>query len=363
MNTYPEIAVIVVTSHGTIKINPKSELPYTFNLPKGMSMTLLNSVTPGVCNFLEKEDAENFINKLKDILNDSEYKKLLIKNPKYFVSSLVNMLKGYDIVMKKGLFKKKKEEGILQDPDELQYIYHDDKSYRVRSYNSEDENIINKEFSRSITENQSSLFDYKILLLNKSDTPDLIKMIKGDNNDDDNDDDNDNDDNKDDDNDNDDNKDDDNKDDDNDDNDNDDDDDDDDEEHEDENITYIYFSEIIDHLKNEGVKHVIFLDLSCSNFVKSPPPNKQSSTTDDYDNEDDDDEEEEPIVNNREVRSIRSNIKKSGLGGKRTLRKTKKRKLTKTKKRALTKSKKRKLRKTKKGALTKSKKRTLRKTK
>jgi hypothetical protein len=70
------------------------------------------------------------------ILIGCQYLNLLTTKPKYFVSSLVNMLKGYDIVMKKGLFKKKKEEGNLQDPDELQYIYHDDKSYRVRSYNS-----------------------------------------------------------------------------------------------------------------------------------------------------------------------------------------------------------------------------------
>ena len=277
MEIYPEIAVVSVTSHGTIKINPENDEPYTFQMPNEMSMTLLNSVAPGVCNFLQSYDADDFSNKLLKKLKDQEDVQLLQNNPVAFVNSLVDILKIYDIEMKKELYSNMKIKDEEQDPDEEQFIFHDDKSYNIHSYKAGD-NIINKEYSRNNrSEQNDGIWNFKINILNKIGFPDIIREIRGRSGRDD--------------------------------------------------YSYITLQDIVNYLERNEVKHVIFLDLSCSSFVTAPPPNIVLGDIDD-------DFEEEIIENPRKIRSIRRDIlRKDKLGGKRKRTQKRKRSRKRTQKR------------------------------
>ena len=286
MSTYPEIAIILVTSHGTVNINPNTQEPYTFIMPD-ISMTLLNAVTPGVCNFWDTDDTNDFTERLLNRLKDKEELELLKENPNDFINSLIEILKGYDTKMINDLYANKKNKYDDYDPDESQFIYHYDKSYSIHSY-GEGDSVINKEYSRNNRNEQNeSAWNFKILLINKIGVPDVIREIRGRKNQDDN--------------------------------------------------SYVSFEEIINYLKKDGVKHVIFLDLSCSNFVETTQP-KQTSLAD-IDDGDDDEEgnqsSDETVENTRKIRSIRRNILKTVKKGGRRQRKhrrTKRRKNTKRRK-------------------------------
>jgi len=292
MNTYPDVAIVLVTSHGTVEINPNTREPYTFVMPD-MSMTLLNAVTPGVCNFWDTDDTQHFTQYLLKKLKNKEEVEILKNHPDAFISSLVEILKGYDTKMIKDLYKKQKTKNENYDPDESQFIYHYDKSYTMYSYNEGDA-VINKEYSRNNkTEQNESAWNFKVLLINKFGVPDLIRELRGRNKQDKDD--------------------------------------------------YISFEDIINFLKEDNVKHVIFLDLSCSNFVDVEPSTQTSLSSIDEDDEEKEDDSEETssqfiqrmnkIQRNdrRTRRDILSSQAKSRKGGKRKYKKqfTRKRKHSK----------------------------------
>lgn len=294
MNKYPEIAVVLVTSHGTIKINPTTHEPYTFRVPDNMSMTMLNAAAPGVCNMLHSYDADDFSMKMIKSLKKDEIAELLKSEPTAFVDSLIDTLKKYDVAVKKDIYSNQK---IIDDEppdvDEEQYIYHYDKAYKIHSYET-GSFVINKEFSRNnLTEQNDGIWNFKIIVLNKTGFPDIIREVNGrsikDNN------------------------------------------------------TYITLQTIVEYLKSDGVKNLIFLDLSCSSFVKSPPPNKSLNDIDD----DDDNNSEEHISDPRTIRGIRRNILKKKVGGKRITMKIKKRTHSKKTKKNKTTKRRNKMRKSK----------------
>jgi hypothetical protein len=266
MNIYPDVAIVLVTSHGTVKINPNTQQPYTFNVPENTSVTLLSAVTPGVCNFWDTDDTQHFTEYLLKKLKNKEEVEILKENPIAFINSLVEILKGYDVKMINDLYKKQKNKDDEYDPDEAQFIYHHNKSYVLRSHKQGD-NLINKEFSRNNrTEQNESAWNFKILLMNKLGVPDIIREIHGRNNQDEN--------------------------------------------------TYVTFEEIVNYLKNDGVENIIFLDLSCSNFVESTS-GPQSRLADIDDDEENNETGDENIENLRKIRSIRRNILKTVKGGRR----------------------------------------------
>ena len=272
MNKYPEIAVVLVTSHGTIKVNPTTHEPYTFRVPDNMSMTILNAAAPGVCNMLHSYDADDFSMKTIKSLKNDDIAELLESDPTAFVDSLIDTLKKYDIAVKKDIYSNQKNtRDDPPDEDEKQYIYHYDKGYKIHSYES-GSLVINKEYSRNnLTEQNDGIWNFKIIVLNKTGFPDIIREVNGRSVRD--------------------------------------------------KDTYITLQTIVDYLKDDKVKHVVFLDLSCSSFIKAPPPNKSLNEIDD----DDDDDSEEHISDERTIRDIRRNIIKKEVGGKRITMKIKKR--------------------------------------
>lgn len=237
MNTYPEIAVVLVTCHGTIKVNAKTHELFSFRMPNNTSMTLLNAVAPGVCNFLKANDADNFAKKIIDEIKHVEGGQLLQNNQEAFVNSLIGILKTYDIEMKKDLIFNLSLKDEEHDADEEEYIHHDDKSYKIKQFSSGD-SVINKEYSRNnYREKNDSDWNFKINVMNATGFPELIEILKGRSTQNEN--------------------------------------------------TYVTLEEIVNYLQKQGVKHIILLDLSCSSFVSMPPPKEASLM--DIDDDDDDD--------------------------------------------------------------------------
>ena len=79
--------------------------------------------------------------------------------------------------------------------------------------------------------------------------------------------------------------------------------------------TYVSLEEIVNYLQKQGVKQIIFLDLSCSSFISMTPP-KEDNLID----IDDDSDEEENIKDQRLTRRIRRDIQQTTTkknGGKR----------------------------------------------
>ena len=66
---YPETMVVVITAHGEINVkrhSDGSEEPSLFTIPDNMSLTRINAVAPGVCNYVDAYFAANVITKIKE---------------------------------------------------------------------------------------------------------------------------------------------------------------------------------------------------------------------------------------------------------------------------------------------------------
>jgi len=291
MSKYPETVVVLVTSHGKIKVKSTTFEDYSFHIPDNMSMTILNAVAPGICNFIEPEDSDDFAKKLiQKIKEDENGLQLLENNPPAFINSLINILKEYDMKLKKEkIYHNLSIKDEEHDIDEEEYIHHDDKSYNISSFVSGDE-VTNKEYSRNnLTEKNKGDWDFKINVMNVTGFPELIEILKGRSYQD--------------------------------------------------VYSNVYLEEIVNYLQQQGVKHIVLFDLTCSPFV-SVPQSKQEGLMDNDDDKESDKKkniEDQKFVRKIRRDSILKNVSKK-VGGKQSKKKKKqkqtqtKRKIKKTKK-------------------------------
>ncbi len=67
---YPETLVVVITSHGQIQVETTfdgKQEPDLFAIPYGMTLTRINAVTPGVCNYLSAKTAKIVVERVKEM--------------------------------------------------------------------------------------------------------------------------------------------------------------------------------------------------------------------------------------------------------------------------------------------------------
>jgi hypothetical protein len=67
--SYPETVILAVTTHGEIPTfitADRMHAPVTFELPEGMTLKKVSAVAPGVCNIMHTIDADEYI---QDIIN------------------------------------------------------------------------------------------------------------------------------------------------------------------------------------------------------------------------------------------------------------------------------------------------------
>ena len=243
--SYPKKVIVVVTCHGLITIDKSDNEPNLFKIPDNMKVIKMSAVTHGVCNFTNDQDVNKFIKMIIHKKNKTELKKGL-KNPEKYTETLANLYKEIEADTVKDAFN--------ATPDSNSdirntYNHHRDKSYEIITYNHKHPYMINKEYIRNNkSEQNSSQWDYGIYCLNVEGKPDLITKLKG-------------------------------------------------RTYADKDTT-IYLKEILDFLHDKGVKEIILLDLSCSNFEYQVDENNK-----------------ETEVSERNTRSIRSNLIKGKLNG------------------------------------------------
>lgn len=85
---YPETLIIVITSHGRIAIDTTVDgrkEPDIFGIPYGMTLTRINAVAPGLCNYLSVNIANKIVKRTKemaamyDLSNKSSISPVLVK--------------------------------------------------------------------------------------------------------------------------------------------------------------------------------------------------------------------------------------------------------------------------------------------
>ena len=242
--SYPKRVLIAVTCHGTIIINNKeTNEPELFTLPQNMKVIKLSAVTPGVCNLTIDDDIDEFIETILDKKSEKKINKEL-KKPETYTKKLADLYQTIEEETVNGIFNtttSNSNKSLRKD-----YIHHRNKSYKIITYDKKHPNMINKEYTRNKkTEQNSSKWDYGIYCLNVEGKPDLFTKLKG-------------------------------------------------RSYKDENVS-INLEEIVSYLHQKGVKEIVILDMSCSNF--------------EYKNDD------KTVISDRNARSIRSNILKQNLNG------------------------------------------------
>ena len=243
--SYPKSVIVVITCHGVIQIEKSNNQPKLFKIPNDMKIVKLSAVTPGVCNMTIDDDVNEFIDLILDKKKKKEMKEGL-ENPEKYAKTLGELYKKIEKETVENLYTESPDSNTILRKT---FIQHRDKSYKIVTYNQKHPNMINKEYVRNNkNEQNSSKWDYGIYCLNVNGKPDLITKIKG-------------------------------------------------RTYRDKD-TSIFLNEIIDFLHQQGVKEVILVDLSCSNFEYEV-----------------DEKNSETSVSERNTRSIRSNLIKEKLNG------------------------------------------------
>jgi len=267
---YPETVVVLVTAHGQAlyKNDGTTGELVNFRVPDGMSMTILNAVPLGVCNLFGAEQSDQFAQRL---IQQSKTDPRLNTDRVAFINSLIPQLKEFatkniDEYIKPTYSSLNiHDKDTKVDPDELIDINYNrqfDNNFSILSKNSGDE-VMNKKYSRNnLSEKNTSVWDFKISVLNARSYPDLMQEITT-------------------------------------------------------RTTsktktldsIVSLSEIVNYLQGKGVKNIVFLDLSCSpvTIIKS----KQPTNLNDIDTDSDDEIEEMDPRGTRQVR--RAQIKKQKL--------------------------------------------------
>jgi hypothetical protein len=243
--SYPETLIAVVTCHGVITIDKSDNKPNLFKIPDNMKVIKMSAVTHGVCNFTTPEDVNKFIKMILHKKNKKDLQKGL-KNPEKYTKTLSNLYKEIEEDTVKDTMAASSDSNThIRNT----YIHHRDKSYEIITYNRKHPYMINKEYIRNNkSEQNSSGWDYGIFCLNVEGKPDLMTKLKG--------------------------------------------------------RTYadkdtnVYLEEIVEFLHDKGVKEIILIDLSCSNFEYEVDENNK-----------------ETDVSERNTRSIRYNLLKEKLNG------------------------------------------------
>lgn len=219
---YPETALIVITSHGEIPVTKdpitKEIVPYTFIIPNEIqTITKLSVVAPGVCNITNTEDVDDFVKTLMGKIKDQNEYNSLLTDPVNYLNFLAEFNKEIEKQVVNEAIQEKHAKTEDYDPTvHDDYVYHINKRYNVTQYKSDDE-MLNKVYSRNNrTELNRSAWDHQMILVNALGKPDLFTEING-------------------------------------------------KSFQDKNSELV-FSNVVEFLKNKGVKNIILIDLSCSVF-------------------------------------------------------------------------------------------------
>jgi hypothetical protein len=259
--------ILSFTTHGGI-IQESSEDVELFSVPEGMTIKRVSISTPGECNLLSSDDADDYINLIYDHKNDLISDNDLLQNKT--IENLVDIIKNANYEGPIQYVKDKVKElrqaskRIRLDTEHkdtlntyTRYLNNLNKSFTIKKFDSGTE-IYNKMFTR--WNEDKTKYDWSIQVINIQGLPDLLSYLKlqtrrGE--------------------------------------------------------SVITLKEIIYFLKSKGVENIIIFDFSCSNLM---------------------DNERNELIDERAVRRYRRDIIKMNYGGKKSKKSRKSKKSKKSKK-------------------------------
>lgn len=161
---YPETLIIVITAHGKIEVDTTFEgrkEPDIFGIPYGMTLTRVNAVAPGLCNYLSASIAKKIVEKTKEMASIYDLANKSSISP-YFVKYLSRDLKLITNTDKETINSQYNED----DDEETAYINayntHYNKAYTTATHKPYTF-ALNKIYS---IKELSTTYDDKIMLLN-----------------------------------------------------------------------------------------------------------------------------------------------------------------------------------------------------
>lgn len=187
---FPEKIILVSTTHGIIK-GRHTDLgfePDLFKLPEGIRLFKLNVSSLGECNYMTDDTVKQYTKKVKSyapyILRTKSSDLNLQKKKLLEIASVIKTEESKEELKERRnelnniLKKVKKGEKLSQSEEEssadlLSYLMAYDRSYNLNIFNPGDE-IINKNYSRENIE--TTKYDWVMKIINMKGQPDLMQL-------------------------------------------------------------------------------------------------------------------------------------------------------------------------------------------
>jgi hypothetical protein len=154
---WPNTVVLMISTHGIVPTN--KGLPLEFQVPAGMTITKVNAVRGGICNYASPE----FINEAAHIIT-----KYVDRKGATTVEEVAAELKAASSRLI-----------LLPQPDlqTKQFVQSWDRSYQIHHYTS-GEAVPNKYYGRSPFEMTGQAFDFRMTMVNVAGQPDYMQMLQ-----------------------------------------------------------------------------------------------------------------------------------------------------------------------------------------
>jgi hypothetical protein len=214
--TYPERVILANLSHGSIIVDKRGN-PKTFVMPQEISMKRGFASVPGICNFISSSNNTRLVAEINR--NKRDLERIPFESVDEIIRPLLNKFKQNDkeellvsVTSDVNNMRKGKEEF---DKDYERYHHGYDKFWNLSTYKPGD-TVINKKFQR--TNSETTRREWRCLFLNSGGAEiDLLTIMR--------------------------------------------------QQLRGEADTIVYLQDIVEYLKQNGVKEIIMFDLSCSPFL------------------------------------------------------------------------------------------------
>lgn len=153
----PDPLVLMISTHGIVPTQGEEVLK--FQVPEGMTITIVNAVRGGICNYANPE----FINEAARIITA------------YVDSKGATTVKEVAAELKAASSRLI----LLPQPDlqTKQFVQSWDRSYQIHHYTS-GEAVPNKYYGRSPFEMTGQAFDFRMTMVNVAGQPDYMQMLQ-----------------------------------------------------------------------------------------------------------------------------------------------------------------------------------------
>jgi hypothetical protein len=172
-----KLVILAITTHGGVPINQNGTV-IKYRIPAGMTFTKLAAVVPGICNLADHEDTEKAVTSILKSINDFAVGDLKTKDE--LVSSMGTTLRkqSREVVRDTATFQLKETRAGTADTQSQDFVRMSGNMYKIATRISGEE-VIDKIYTRDVTELAKTPWDLKIHLLTEPGYPDLMRELIG----------------------------------------------------------------------------------------------------------------------------------------------------------------------------------------